>query len=107
MLTFRKQSGSQRTVVRPALALARRFDCQKAVEMNFSPGANTGISRYDCIHAHPGSRPERCRRGGMEDRNRPVDRTCTHCGVPGAKLMPTLGDYDEYQCPKCGTYRIT
>ena len=43
----------------------------------------------------------------MEDRNRPVDRSCPHCGVPGAKLMPTLGDYDEYQCPKCGTYHIT
>lgn len=43
----------------------------------------------------------------MEDRNYPVDRNCPHCGASKAKLMPTLGDYDEYQCPKCGTYRIT
>lgn len=43
----------------------------------------------------------------MEDRNCPVDRTCPHCGVPGAKLMPPVGDYDEYECPRCGTYRIS
>jgi len=43
----------------------------------------------------------------MEGRNRPVDRACPHCGVPSAKLMPPLGDYDEYWCPKCGTYCIS
>jgi len=43
----------------------------------------------------------------MEDRNYPVQRTCPHCGSSDAKLMPPLGDYSEYQCLNCGTYRVS
>jgi predicted RNA-binding Zn-ribbon protein involved in translation (DUF1610 family) len=43
----------------------------------------------------------------MEDRNFPVARHCPHCGNAEAKLMPPLGDYSEYRCPNCGTYRIS
>jgi hypothetical protein len=45
----------------------------------------------------------------MEDRNQPVTQTCPFCGHAEAKLMPKLGDYDEYRCPKstCRTYRVS
>ncbi len=42
----------------------------------------------------------------MEDRNQPVPRDCPRCGLT-AKLMPTLGDYKEYDCMRCGPYRIS
>ena len=43
----------------------------------------------------------------MEDRQCPVKRTCPHCGNAEARLMPPLGDYSEYRCPGCGTYRVS
>jgi predicted RNA-binding Zn-ribbon protein involved in translation (DUF1610 family) len=43
----------------------------------------------------------------MENRNFPVVRRCPHCGNSYAKLMPPSGDYSEYWCPDCGTYRIS
>jgi Zn-finger nucleic acid-binding protein len=42
----------------------------------------------------------------MENRNQPTLKTCPHCGNK-AMLMPKLGDYSEYNCPTCGTYRIS
>ena len=42
----------------------------------------------------------------MEDRNYPVTRTCPHCGS-AADLMPPLGDFSGYDCPNCGTYRVS
>lgn len=43
----------------------------------------------------------------MEDRNHPVKRVCPHCGHADARLMPPRGDYSEYECPRCGTYRVS
>jgi tRNA(Ile2) C34 agmatinyltransferase TiaS len=43
----------------------------------------------------------------MENREYPVPRTCPHCGNTGAELMPPVGDYSEYRCPECRTYRIS
>jgi hypothetical protein len=32
---------------------------------------------------------------------------CPHqCGAR-AEILPRLGDYDEYQCPTCGPFRIS
>lgn len=43
----------------------------------------------------------------VENRQYAVPRTCPHCGQTEVKLMPPEGDYSEYRCPKCGTYRIS
>ena len=42
-----------------------------------------------------------------EDRNYPVKRTCPHCGDTEAMLMPPLGYYSEYDCPRCLPYRVS
>jgi hypothetical protein len=41
----------------------------------------------------------------MEGRNQPVARACLCCHA-ATKLMPKLGNYDEYRCPTCGIYRV-
>jgi hypothetical protein len=43
----------------------------------------------------------------MEDRNNPVARPCPHCENPTAELKPPQGDFSEYRCPDCGTYRVS
>jgi tRNA(Ile2) C34 agmatinyltransferase TiaS len=43
----------------------------------------------------------------MEDRNYLVTRDCPRCGNMSAQLMPPLGDFSEYRCLDCGTYRIS
>jgi len=35
-------------------------------------------------------------------------RQCPHCRNPAAKLLPPLGGGNEdYDCPRCGQYRIS
>jgi predicted RNA-binding Zn-ribbon protein involved in translation (DUF1610 family) len=43
----------------------------------------------------------------IEDRNYPVKRVCPHCGDSEARLMPPLDDYSQYECPRCGVYRVS
>jgi predicted RNA-binding Zn-ribbon protein involved in translation (DUF1610 family) len=33
-------------------------------------------------------------------------RPCPYCGTAAAKTIPPSGTYSEYECPKCGTFRI-
>jgi hypothetical protein len=40
-------------------------------------------------------------------RNYPAKRTCPHCGDTEATVLPPVGDYTEYQCLDCGTYRVS
>jgi hypothetical protein len=42
----------------------------------------------------------------MVDRNSPVQVACPHCKNAGAKLLPPLGDRDDYRCPNCGDFGI-
>ena len=36
----------------------------------------------------------------------PIKQSCYVCGAP-AMLMPPVADGDDYDCPDCGSYRIS
>jgi hypothetical protein len=65
-----------------------------------------GMGRYDLPIDHGSGlerRYERCKGEGFkEDRN----RMCPHCGDV-AKLVPSAGYYSEYDCPRCGVFRVS
>jgi hypothetical protein len=46
---------------------------------------------------------ERCNGEGFVEERK---RTCPHCGER-ARLMPPLGYYSEYDCQRCGVFRVS
>lgn len=44
---------------------------------------------------------------GPLTRSEPVPVPCPHCKDPLAKLLPPVGDRDDYSCPICGEFSIT
>jgi hypothetical protein len=35
------------------------------------------------------------------------DLTCPSCGASRVKLLPKVGDRDDYECPRCGVFSIS
>jgi uncharacterized Zn finger protein len=36
-----------------------------------------------------------------------ADLTCPNCGDGGVKLLPKVGDRDDYECRHCGPFSVS